>query len=64
MVIAIVVLVIIVLGLLYMDRAVLLSDAKKLETEVIAEIENVISKADAGVKADVSVALAKLKAKL
>lgn len=64
MVITIVVLVIIVLGLLYLDRAVLLADAKKLETEVIAEIENVISKADAGVKADVAAALAKLKAKL
>jgi len=64
MIVIIVGLVAAVAGLLYLDRAVLLAEAKKLEAEVVAEIEKVIASADAGVKADVAAALAKLKAKL
>ena len=64
MVITIVVLVILVLGLLYLDRAILLDDAKKLEAEVIAEIEKVVAGAEASVKAKVASELDKLKAKL
>jgi len=64
MVITVVVLVIIVLCLLYLDRAILLDDAKKLEAEVVADIEKAISKVEVGAKADVAAALDKLKAKL
>lgn len=64
MVITIVVLVIIVLCLLYLSKSILLADAKKLEAEVIAEIEKVTDTAEVGVKAAVAAALAKLKAKL
>jgi BMFP domain-containing protein YqiC len=57
-------LVISVLGLLYLDRAILLEDAKNLQKEVADEIEKVTSEVEAGTKAKISSALDKLKAKL
>jgi hypothetical protein len=42
----------------------LLEDAKKLEAEVIAEIERAVAKAEAGTKTKVAAALDRLKAKL
>jgi len=64
MVVALVVAVIIILGLLYLDRALLLADAEKLEAEVVAEIEKIIEKIEVGAQADVQASLNKLKAKL
>jgi hypothetical protein len=53
-----------VLGLLYLDRVILLTDAKKLEAEVVTEIEKVIAGVESGAQADVQASLNKLKEKL
>jgi hypothetical protein len=64
MVFNIIFLIVVIFGLLYLDRYMLLEDAKKLEAEVIAEIERAVAKAEAGTKTKVAAALDRLKAKL
>lgn len=60
----IIIVLIIALGLLWLDRASVIAELKALAGEAVADIEKVSAKAEAGVKSDIAIALGKLKAKL